>query len=60
MNGALFSQLGIVELRDFDGCLREMADGRTAEVMIVLIERSLWVKSFGHQGRAGLRQRLKR
>jgi hypothetical protein len=42
MNGTLFSQLGIVEVRDFDGCLRERAEGRTAEVMIVLIERSLW------------------
>lgn len=42
-NGTLFSQLGIVAERDFEGCLRKSEEGRTAEVVIVLMNHSLWL-----------------
>jgi len=41
INGPLFSQLGIFEAESFDGCLRERAEGRMGEEMIVLIEALL-------------------
>lgn len=48
MNGRHFSQLGRSEVRGFEGCLRDRVEGRTTEVLIVLMKRSLWLKKSRH------------
>src|SRR5579883_1872623 len=44
MNGRHLSQLGTIAMPDFTGCLGKRTEGRTAEVMIVLMKRSLWLE----------------